>query len=54
MVQERLADATLVVPQNGVVRGWAVRGARGELALAVLRRRDDGYFQVVRTRNERG
>ncbi len=59
VLQDRLPDATLVVPRNGVVRRWGVRSARGELALAVLRRRDgllvgphEGYFQVARSRNE--
>jgi hypothetical protein len=40
------------VPRNGVVRRWGVRSATGEFALAVLRPRDDGYFQVTRSRNE--
>ncbi|MFN8121940.1 MAG: hypothetical protein U0237_05870 [Thermoleophilia bacterium] len=39
-------------PRDGVVRRWSVRSASGELALAVLRRRDDGYFQTARSRNE--
>lgn len=52
VLQDRLPGATLVVPRNGVVRRWGVRSARGELALAVLRRSDDGYFQVARSRNE--
>ena len=52
LFQKRLGDATLVVPQNGVVRRWAVRSSIGELALAVLRRRGSGYFQVARSRNE--
>jgi tRNA A-37 threonylcarbamoyl transferase component Bud32 len=52
LVQDRLPGATLVVPRNGVVRRWGVRSASGELALAVLRRSDDGYFQVARSRNE--
>ncbi len=52
VLQDRLPDATLVVPRNGVIRRWGVRSARGELALAVLRRSDDGYFQVARSRNE--
>jgi serine/threonine-protein kinase len=52
VLQDRLPDATLVVPRDGVIRRWGVRSARGELALAVLRRSDDGYFQVARSRNE--
>ena len=50
--QDRDARRTLVVPRDGVVRRWAVRSASGEFALAVLRRRDDGYFQIARSRNE--
>lgn len=50
--QDRDAGVILVVPRDGVVRSWAVRGATGELALSVLRRRDDGYFQTARSRNE--
>jgi hypothetical protein len=52
LYQDHLPDATLVVPRNGVVSGWAVRSGTGELALTVLRRRDEGYFQVTRSRNE--
>jgi len=50
--QDRDANVTLVVPRNGVVRRWTVRAATGEMALAVVRRRDDGYFQTARSRNE--
>lgn len=50
--QDRDPGRTLVVPRDGVVRRWVVRSASGELALAVLRRRDDGYFQTARSRNE--
>ncbi len=51
--QERLApDTTLVVPRNGSVVRWGVRGASGELALAVLRRDGDEYFQIARSRTE--
>lgn len=50
--QDRDARRTLVVPRDGVVRRWALRSASGEFALSVLRRRDDGYFQIARSRNE--
>jgi serine/threonine-protein kinase len=50
--QDGLGDATLVVPSDGVVRRWALRSARGEFALSVLRRRGAGYFQIARSRNE--
>jgi hypothetical protein len=52
ILQERLGGASLVVQRPGVVRRWVVRSARGELALSVLRRRGEGYFQIARSRNE--
>jgi hypothetical protein len=50
--QGRLAGALLVTPRHGVVRRWGLRSARGEFALVVMRRRDEGYFQISRSRNE--
>jgi serine/threonine-protein kinase len=50
--QVALPDASLVVPEDGVVRRWAVRSARGELSLAVLRPRDGGVLQIARSQNE--
>ena len=50
--QEQLGSTTLVAQRSGVVRRWSVRSATGELALIVLRRREGGYFQVARSRNE--
>jgi protein kinase-like protein len=52
IVQSELPGATLVVPQDGVIRRWSVRSARGELALSVVRPRGDETFQVARSRNE--
>jgi hypothetical protein len=52
MFQDELGEATLVVPRDGAVRRWGLRSARGEFALAVLRRRGAGYFQIARSRNE--
>jgi protein kinase-like protein len=52
IVQSELPGKTLVVPENGVIRRWAVRSARGELSLAVVRPRAGGAFQVARSRNE--
>jgi hypothetical protein len=49
IVQTRLGAARLVPDRGGVIRRWAVRGARGELALQVLRRRGGRYFLVART-----
>ena len=34
------------------MRRWAVRSARGELALSALRPRDGGYFQIALSRSE--
>jgi serine/threonine-protein kinase len=52
VLQAELPGATLVAPDDGVVRRWAVRSARGELALAVVRPKTDGFLQVARSRNE--
>ncbi|MEA2195642.1 MAG: hypothetical protein QOG42_2076, partial [Solirubrobacteraceae bacterium] len=52
LAQSRLPRATLVVAQDGVVRRWAVRSARGELALSVLRPRAGGFFQIALSRSE--
>jgi hypothetical protein len=52
IVQSALPGHTLVVPEDGVIRRWAVRSARGELALSVVRPRGDETFQVARSRNE--
>lgn len=50
--QDRLPEATLVVPRDGVIRRWGVRSATGEFAVSVIRPRDDGYFQIARSDNE--
>jgi hypothetical protein len=52
IAQAQLPGTTLVVPQDGVVRRWSVRSARGELSLAVLRRHGDGLSQIARSQNE--
>ena len=52
IAQAALPGGTLVVPQAGVVRRWAVRSAIGELSLAVLRPSDDGFVQITVSRNE--
>ena len=52
MVQSALPGATVVVPRNGVIRNWQVRGARGELTLVVTRPRDGGSFQVTASDTE--
>ncbi len=52
IVQTALPGRTLVVREDGVIRRWAVRSARGELALSVVRPRGDETFQVARSSNE--
>ncbi len=48
LVQTRLEGRALTVPADGAIRRWAVRGARGALALQVVRRRPDGGYAEVR------
>jgi serine/threonine-protein kinase len=52
VVQSALPGATVVVPRNGVIRNWQVRGARGELTLVVTRPRDGGSFQIATSDTE--
>jgi hypothetical protein len=52
IAQVALPGRRLVVPEDGVIRRWAVRSARGELSLAVLRQRAGGAFQIARSENE--
>jgi hypothetical protein len=52
VVQARLPGRTLVVPDDGVIRGWAVRSARGELALSVVRVRGNDAFQIARSQSQ--
>jgi tRNA A-37 threonylcarbamoyl transferase component Bud32 len=51
-LQTRLSGRPLRVTRAGAIRRWAVRGARGELALQVLRRRDGHYVQLTRSQFE--
>ncbi len=51
-LQDQMPGATLVVPQNGAIRHWAVKGARGELTLSVLRPRNESVFQVSVSQTE--
>jgi hypothetical protein len=53
VVQTRLPGRRLVPPAPGAIRRWVVRGARGELALQVVRRRGEQYVSVGRSRYER-
>jgi hypothetical protein len=52
IAQVALPGATLVVPEDGVVRRWGVRSAQGEMALAFLRPRRGGASQYARSRDE--
>jgi hypothetical protein len=52
VVQTRLPGRALVPPAAGAVRRWTVRGARGELALQVIRARGDRWVSVGRSRYE--
>ena len=49
VVQTKLGGHPLAAPSNGVIRKWAVRGAQGELALQVLRKRKQRIYLVART-----
>jgi Protein kinase domain len=53
LVQTRLPGRPLVARQDGAVRRWAVRGASGELALQLFRRRRDVLVPIARTPYER-
>ena len=52
VVQTRLRGRPLVPPAAGAIRRWVVRGARGELALQVIRPRGDRYVPIARTEYE--
>jgi len=52
VVQPRLPGATTVVPENGVIRRWSVRGAKGELTLVVARPREGGALQIAASSTE--
>lgn len=43
VMQTRLPGRALIVPRDGAIRGWVVRGARGDVALVVIRRQGDGF-----------
>ena len=49
LLQTELPGRRVVVRAGGALRAWAVRGAEGELALQVLRRRSGEIFQVARS-----
>lgn len=49
VLQTVLPGARLLVPTSGAIHSWTVRGAIGELALQVIRKRDGQYFQLFRS-----
>ena len=53
VVQTARPGRRLVPARPGTIRRWVVRGARGDVALQVIRRRGDRYVPVARSRFER-
>ncbi len=49
VMQARLPGRRTQAEADGVVVSWSVRGARGDLALQVLRPGPDGYTDIART-----
>jgi serine/threonine kinase PknH len=47
VVQQELPGAQLLVPEDGVITGWAVRGASGEMALGVIRPGGDDTIRIA-------
>jgi len=52
LVQTRLPGRPVIPRRDGAIRRWTVRGARGVLALQVLRRRGGMFVSTARTRYE--
>ncbi len=52
IAQSALPGATLLVPADGMIVGWAVRGAGGELALDVIRPRGTDTLRVAKSQWE--
>ncbi len=52
IVQSELPGAKVLVPADGAIVGWSVRGARGELALDVIRPRGDDTIRATRSQWE--
>lgn len=50
VLQAKLPDRRLTAERPGIVRGWAVRGARGRIALVVLQPMGRGYISYNRSR----
>jgi predicted Ser/Thr protein kinase len=52
IVQAGLPGAQLLAPADGAIVGWSVRGARGDLALDVIRPRGEETVRVARSQWE--
>jgi hypothetical protein len=52
VLQTRLLGRNVVARRGGVISRWAVRGARGKIALQVLHRRGDEFASVARSEYE--
>jgi hypothetical protein len=52
ILQTELPGQELLVPADGVIAGWTVRGARGDLALDVIRPRGSDTIRVGRSQWE--
>jgi hypothetical protein len=52
LVQSELPGAKILAPSDGTIVGWSVRGARGELALDVIRPRGKDTVRVGRSQWE--
>ena len=52
IAQNELPDAQLLMPADGVITGWTVQGASGEMALDVIRPRGDDTTRTARSQWE--
>lgn len=52
IVQSAADGSQLVAPADGTITGWSVRGARGEVALDVIRPRGEDTVRVARSQWE--
>lgn len=52
LAQTELGSTQLVAPADGLITGWAVRGASGEIALDVIRPRGSDTTRIARSQWE--
>ncbi|HYH62969.1 MAG TPA: serine/threonine-protein kinase [Solirubrobacterales bacterium] len=52
IVQAELPGQDLLIPSDGVITGWTVRGAQGEIALDVIRPRGADTIRIARSQFE--